>query len=237
MKASAAQQQHLLRLAELDQQIASAESKIADIRDGVHLAELRQIFIRASESMLQARTNLDNIEAELSRSESDLELVEKRIAQDNERLQSLSNHKDAEGITHELVSLKSRKSNLEDIELEILERKEEAVNELDKLAAERGDAQAAVQTAEASSEDELIKLQSGKMLLSEEHAKLLSGIGEELSALYIRKASRGIAAARLIGRDCNACRIALTSAAYEEVIATPQDEIATCTNCQAVLIR
>ena len=237
MKASAVQQQQLLRLAELDQQIAGSESKIREIREGVHIAELRQVMIKASEAMLQARTDLDNIEAELSRAESDLELVEKRISQDNERLKSMSNHKDAEGIQHELVSLKSRKSNLEDVELEILERKENAVNELAALAAARGDAQAAVDSAEASSQADLVKLQSGKMLLTEERAKLLAGLGEELSALYVRKAARGIAAARLIGRDCNACRIALTSAAYEEVIATPQDEIATCTNCQAVLIR
>ena len=237
MKASATQQEQMLRLAELDQQIDANESKISELLNGKQIAELRQAMIRSSEQLLQARTELDNIDAELRRSENDIELVEKRIAQDNERLQSSSSHKDAEGIQHELVSLKSRLSNLEDVELEILERKENAVSELEKLSVVRSEAALAVQSAEQYSESELIKLQSGLALLKAEHAKLLAGLGEDLVALYVRKASRGIAAARLIGRDCNACRIALTSAAYEEVIATPRDEIATCTNCQAVLIR
>ena len=237
MKASAEKQEQLLRLAELDQQIGGSQSKISELREGTHVAELRQVLIRSSEQLLEARTGLDNIETELRRSENDLELVEKRIAQDNERLKASSSHKDAEGIQHELVSLKARLSNLEDVELEILERKENAIAELERLSAARNEAQAAVQTAEEQTEAELIKLQSGLALLTTEHAKLLAGLEEELAALYVRKASRGIAAARLIGRDCNACRIALTSAAYEEVIATPRDEIATCTNCQAVLIR
>jgi len=237
MKASATQQEQVLRLAELDQQISATESKIADIRDGKLIAELRQVLIHSSERLLQARTELDNIETELRRSENDIELVEKRISQDNDRLKSSSSHKDAEGIQHELVSLKSRLSNLEDVELEILERKENASTELQALSAARNEAAAIVQSAEQESASELIKMQSGLALLVAEHAKLLAGLDEDLAALYVRKASRGIAAAKLIGRDCNACRIALTSAAYEEVIATPRDEIATCTNCQAVLIR
>ena len=237
MKASAEKQEQVLRLAELDQQIGATESKISDLRDGKVIAELRQVLIRSSEQLLQARTDLDNIETELRRSENDLELVEKRITQDNERLKSSSSHKDAEGIQHELLSLKARLSNLEDVELEILERKDNATSDLEKLTVARNEAQLAVQQAEEQADAELIKLQSGLALLKAEHAKLLSGLDEELAALYVRKASRGIAAARLIGRDCNACRIALTSAAYEDVIATPRDEIATCTNCQAVLIR
>jgi len=237
MKASAEKQEQVLRLAELDQQIGSTESKISDLNSGTHIAQLRQQLILASEALLQSRTELDNIETELRRSENDIELVEKRIDQDNQRLQSSSSHKDAEGIQHELVSLKARLSNLEDVELEILERKENAKTNVENLSAAREQAQVSVREAEDAVASELVKLQSGLELLKSEHGKVLSNLDEELAALYVRKASRGIAAARLIGRDCNACRIALTSAAYEDVIATPRDEIATCTNCQAILIR
>jgi predicted nucleic acid-binding Zn-ribbon protein len=164
-------------------------------------------------------------------------LVEKRIAQDNERLLTVSSHKDADGISHELVSLKSRLSNLEDVELEIMERRDSATSTLETLTAERADISQRLAAAEAAAEAEIVKLQSGLSLVAGERKTVQSLLPVELFELYEKKASRGVAAGRLINRDCDACRIALTSAAYEDVIATAQDEIATCPNCQAILVR
>ena len=149
----------------------------------------------------------------------------------------MSSHKDADGISHELVSLKARLSNLEDVELEIMERRDAATAALETLTAERADIAQKLSVAEATAEAEIIKLQSGLSLVAGERKSVQDSLPAELSELYEKKASRGVAAGRLINRDCDACRIALTSAAYEDVIATAQDEIATCPNCQAILVR
>ena len=237
MKATPEQQLQILRLAELDQELSVGSAQLRHLREGAAIAEVRSELIRSSERLLEGRTELENIDAELKRSESDLELVEKRIAQDNERLLTVSSHKDADGISHELVSLKARLSNLEDIELEIMERKDAATAALQALTAERSTIAERLAMAEAAAEAEMVKLQSGLTLVAAERKTILSNLPTELVELYEKKASRGVAAGRLIHRDCDACRIALTSAAYEDVIATAQDEIATCPNCQAILVR
>jgi len=237
MKATPDQQQQILRLAQLDQELSVGSAQLRHLREGAEIAAIRTELIQSSERLLEGRTELENITAELKRSESDLELVEKRIAQDNERLLTVSSHKDADGISHELVSLKARRSNLEDVELEIMERRDAATAALETLTAERADIAQKLSVAEAAAETEIIKLQSGLSLVAGERKSVQDSLPAELFELYEKKASRGVAAGRLINRDCDACRIALTSAAYEDVIATAQDEIATCPNCQAILVR
>ena len=237
MKATPDQQQQILRLAQLDQELSVGSAHLRHLREGAEIAAIRTELIQSSERLLEGRTELENITAELKRSESDLELVEKRIAQDNERLLTVSSHKDADGISHELVSLKARLSNLEDVELEIMERRDVATAALETLTAERAHIVQKLTVAEAAAEAEIIKLQSGLSLVAGERKSVQDFLPAELFELYEKKASRGVAAGRLINRDCDACRIALTSAAYEDVIATAQDEIATCPNCQAILVR
>jgi len=237
MKATPDQQQQILRLAQLDQELSVGSAQLRHLREGAEIAAIRTELIQSSERLLEGRTELENITAELKRSESDLELVEKRIAQDNERLLTVSSHKDADGISHELVSLKARRSNLEDVELEIMERRDAATAALETLTAERADIAQKLSVAEAAAEAEIIKLQSGLSLVAGERKNVQDSLPAELFELYAKKASRGVAAGRLINRDCDACRIALTSAAYEDVLATAQDEIATCPNCQAILVR
>ena len=237
MKATPAQQEQILRLAQLDQELSVGSAQLRHLREGAEIAAIRTELIHSSERLLEGRTELENITAELKRSESDIELVERRIAQDNERLLTISSHKDADGITHELVSLKARLSNLEDVELEIMERRDAATAALETLTAERSEISQRLAEAEAAAEAEIVKLQSGLTLVAGEHKSVQESLTSELYELYEKKASRGVAAGRLINRDCDACRIALTSAAYEDVIATAQDEIATCPNCQAILVR
>jgi predicted nucleic acid-binding Zn-ribbon protein len=108
---------------------------------------------------------------------------------------------------------------------------------LESLTAERADIAQKLSVAEAAAEAEIMKLQSGLSLVAGERKSVQDFLPAEIFELYEKKASRGVAAGRLINRDCDACRIALTSAAYEDVIATAQDEIATCPNCQAILVR
>ena len=64
-----------------------------------------------------------------------------------------------------------------------------------------------------------------------------SFISSELIELYDKKASRGVPVARLLGRECGACRISLGATAFNEVESLARDEIATCPECQAILVR
>ncbi len=62
---------------------------------------------------------------ELKRTEADVEVVDARIARDAERLRTSSSPKDVAALEQELAALGRRKSDLEDIELAVMETVEE----------------------------------------------------------------------------------------------------------------
>jgi predicted nucleic acid-binding Zn-ribbon protein len=82
-----------------------------------------------------------------------------------------------------------------------------------------------------------MKLRSGLDLLSNDRAQQAARLSTELMELYEKKASRGVPVGRLVGRDCGACHISLGATALNDVQSLPRDQIATCPECQAILIR
>lgn len=237
MKASEAQQADLLGLATLDQDIARSKAAIKNLSSGAQFSELRAAQRELAAKLINARNALDTVELELKRSETDLSLVEQRIAKDLSRLNITTNSKDAQGIQSELESLNRRKSDLEDIELAILDEKEAAAAVFATVASDKAAIDDELSAGEARNEAEIMKLRSGLDLMTNDRAQQASRIPTELLELFEKKAARGVPAAKLIGRECGACRISLGASAFNEVESLPHDEIATCPECQAILIR
>jgi predicted nucleic acid-binding Zn-ribbon protein len=237
MEATEAAQLDLLALANLDVEIMRSRRAIAELSDPALYATERGLQLELASKVIDARNLLDSIELELKRAETDLQLVEQRIAKDNERLAVTNSPKDAQGIQSELVSLAARKSDLEDAELYILERKEGAQSEYEAIAAQKHLVDADLEVAMSANEQQLLKLRSGLDLQIQDRAQQASRIAPDLLELFEKKASRGIPAARLVGRECGACRISLGASAYAEVSGLAKNIIATCPDCQAILIR
>jgi predicted nucleic acid-binding Zn-ribbon protein len=237
MKVPHAHQEVMLQVAGLDLELEALSSRLAELQTGAHLDALRTNLFAASSRMLEQQTQLENLQQELGKLEADIELVDKRIDLDKQRLSSTSSSKDAEGITSELRSLANRKSNLEDQELEIMEQVEQVSALVATESASRTSLSVELAEAEAALAGDITKLASKISIVETERAAKFAILSEEAANLFTKKAGRGIPAAALKGRDCDACRIGLTSSAYEDVVATPADEIATCPNCQAILVR
>jgi len=237
MKATETQQADLLSLANLDLEISRSKSAIKNLSTGSQFSELRGVQRDLAAKLINARNTLDTVELELKRSEADLKLVEQRIAKDKARLNSTNNSKDAQGIQSELESLARRKSDLEDIELAILEQQEEAKAVFATVSVDKAAVDDELSSSEGANEAEIMKLRSGLDLLTSSRAQQASRASAELLELYEKKAARGVAVGRLIGRECGACRISLGATALNEVQALPRDEIATCPECQAILVR
>lgn len=237
MKANLQDQKSLLELAQLDLDLARNSGEKAKLLASTEIELASGLALGLSDQLIDARNRVGDLELELKRSENDLELVEKRIAKDKDRLATTSSPKDAQGIEHELTSLAKRKSDLEDAELSILEildsvraelvsataSKEAAEKELDRLRTE-------LSTNVAGVEAKRIELVSAR-------EKLAATLDPELSTAYQRKADRGSSVGKLIGRECGACRLSITATNLDEIIALPADEIAECPNCQAYLVR
>ncbi|BDS50362.1 zinc ribbon domain-containing protein [Rhodoluna lacicola] len=237
MKASEIQQADLLSLSNLDLEITRTRVAIAALTSGEAFAALRQSQRDAAASLIESRNQLDSVELELSRAEADLKLVEQRIDKDNQRLNQTSSSKDAQGIQAELETLKKRKSDLEDFELSILERKEQAEAAYQVIIHDKKLIDDELATKESENEAQIIKLRSGLDLLTQQRNQQASRIQSDLLELYEKKSSRGLAIGRLVNRECGACRITIGATALAEISGLARDEVATCPDCQAILVR
>lgn len=237
MKASDSQQADLLTLSNLDLEITRARVALSVLTSGEAFSQLRQSQRDAASSLIESRNLLDSVELELSRAESDLKLVEQRIEKDNLRLNQTSSSKDAQGIQSELETLKKRKSELEDLELAVLERKEEVEAAYQTILSDKKTIDDELAAAESANETEILKKRSGLDLMTQQRAQQVGRIDGELFTLYEKKSSRGVAVGRLINRECGACRMTIGATALAEITSLAPDEIATCPDCQAILVR
>lgn len=237
MIASLGDQKQLLALAALDVELARISNSKKQAQSEAELEVASAETLRLSDLLIDARNAVGELEMELRRAEADLELVSNRINKDKQILSSTSSAKDAQGIEHELSTLANRNSELEDAQLQIMELLEVAQNTHDdlRLAKQAADETLSALQQRISSDLAGLELQSQKVLT--ERSSLISGIAQDLAAAYERKFSRGVAAGRLSGRDCGACRLSITATSFEELMALPSEEIAECPNCQAFLVR
>lgn len=237
MKANLQDQKRLLELVELDLSLVRNSSDKSKLLAATDIQVASEKALSLSDQLIDARNKVGDLELELKRSENDLELVEKRIAKDNERLATTSSSKDALGIEHELTTLAKRKSDLEDAELGTLEALELVRAELNAAQSAKSSAEQELGSLRSALAANAAELDSQRAELFSKRTALVGLLDPELAVAYQRKADRGVAVGKLLGRECGACRLSITATNLEEIVAMPADEIAECPNCQAYLVR
>jgi predicted nucleic acid-binding Zn-ribbon protein len=237
MIASLSDQKQLLAVAACDVELARISNSRKNAQAESELESKSAECLRLSDELIDARNAVGELEMELARAEADLGLVTNRISKDNQLLVKTSSAKDAQGIEHELKTLGTRKIELEDAQLQIMELLETAQISHKNLKQKKVSADEALASVQQRIASELADLDSQANSLQAERAELLGSIDQELSLAYERKFSRGVAVGRLSGRDCGACRLSITATSFEELMALPPEELAECPNCQAFLVR
>lgn len=237
MNATSADQRRLLDLAELDIRIRRAEAARKSPPQGARIAELlaqRQVLSQELTARLGVR---DDLRTELSRLESDVAVVDARVARDRDRLASSSNPKEAQGFESELASLARRKGELEDAELELMERLEQtdsAVAEQESLIAATND-----EGAKLSAEGKRIVAEATTALeqAARDRAAIAEAVPADLLAYYDRVAVRSSGAAMLRQRTCEGCRMVLSGTDLQTVRQAQIDAVLTCPECGCILVR
>jgi uncharacterized protein len=190
--------------------------------------------------LVRARTELGDIQREVSRAESDVQLVRDRAARDQARLDSgTGSAKDLQALQHELASLARRQSELEDVELEVMERAEDAESAVSQLDAERATLTAQLADLTRERDAALAQLDSEADTVGAPRADTVAGVGEDLVALYekIRGQSGGLGAAPLRQRRCGGCQLELNTVDMNRIKAAAQDEVLRCEECRRILVR
>lgn len=231
-------QARLLDLAACDLAIQRASVALRGLSDSLHIPTLEAALEAIRGRVHEALVEKESIQAELTRAESDVELVESRIAQDEERLVHTASAKDAQGLEHELDSLKKRRSDLEDIELAIMERLEQADSVLSGLEAERATAEGALSDARSQLDAKSAELTAERTTQKALRGTIVSSLPEDLHALYERQSERyGVGASHLRGGVSSASGVALTESDLQDIRTAAPDEVMLCPDSNAILVR
>lgn len=236
--APAATQALLLDMAALDLSLQRSHATLRDLAATLQIGALEETVEAAKSARHDAFVEVEGIKAELQRAESDVEVVEKRIASDTERLSNTSSARDAQGLEHELESLRKRRADLEDIELAIMERLENAEAALGGAEADVLEAENQLLAArdEESRQVELLTLEIRQHQSTREG--IVSQLPEDLYALYERQRERyGVGASHLRSGVSSASGVALTEADMQSVRNTPEDVVVLCPDSNAILVR
>ena len=241
MKADPFVQLKLLDVQALDSQLDTLRAQITSMPETTELARLGA---RKDELTLLVRNlgvDVDDLTAEQRKADRDVESVRTRRERDQGLIDSggVSNPKDLERMLHELESLARRISDLEDVEIEVMERLEaaqtaraEAEAEAEKIAAEFADVEAKRDQRSAE-----IKAQGAEV--TRERARTAEGMPADLMDLYtkLRAQKDGVGAAPLRQRQCGGCRLTLDASILGSIRAAATDEVVRCEECGRILVR
>ena len=126
MKSDVAQQHLLLTLAGIDAELVRLTHRATHLPEQLAydtaLAEVRA----ATDRLGALAVALDDVEAEVARMEAEVDAVRRREDRDRALLESGTvSPKQLEELQHELTTLERRQADLEDVLLEVMERREE----------------------------------------------------------------------------------------------------------------
>jgi len=233
-----------LRLLDL-QALDSALDRLAHRRRTLpELAEIDKLDAQVDalrDETVRAQTEVSDLAREQKKFEDDIEQIRTRRKRDEERLASgaITVAKQLEELQHEVATLQKRQSDLEDGELEVMERAETAQATLDGLTGQR-DALLADRDAAAIARDKAFEEIDAEIArTSAERAEMAGTFPEDLLKLYERlRADHGGVGAGAIERGrCGGCRLDLMNNEKADIKAASVDEVLRHEECGRIMVR
>jgi predicted nucleic acid-binding Zn-ribbon protein len=233
-------QWRLLDVQDHDLKLAQLAHRGRTLPEHTRLGELEQRLRVLGDRVVSARTVAGDVARDLARAEADVDQVRQRAARNTARLDTgQGSPKDLQALQHEIASLAGRQSSLEDVQLEVMERLDEAQSALAEREAEAARVEAEIAEVTRTRDETLAAIETESAGISRARADAAAGLPDDLLALYekVRRGAGGIGAARLYGRRCLGCRIELTPVDLGRFRAAPPDTVLRCEECGRILVR
>jgi predicted nucleic acid-binding Zn-ribbon protein len=241
VKASPEAQLALLELADLDAELARLDHRRRTLPEN---AELERLTVRSAEirdATTLADTQLSDLDREQARAERDVEQVRVRIDKDRDRLDGgkVSSARELESLQSEVISLRRRQGDLEEVVLELMERRETAESNRDHAAAEADSVAQETTAVSARRDAALAEIGEAAAKAGRTRASVAAGVPDELLALYdkLRDTHGGVGAAMLRRGRCEGCHVSLSTVDLNAVRAAAPDEVVRCEECRRILVR
>lgn len=236
MKIDSNQLPELIRLQQLLVEATKLDTRIRQLQTGESAEAIRVVLLEQSAKASQMLADHEEVERDVRRAEADLELVENRISKDKQRLAVSSDSKVITGIQHELESLAKRQGELEEAQLILMESIDQSNLEQEAIQLERMRLQAELSAATESAALDIANLSTELSTVNGEMAEIRKAVSAELVELFDKIRVRGTAVGKLKDSTCGACNMNLTSTAVGQLSAVPNDELARCPECSAILV-
>ena len=238
LKAAPEDQALLLDLQSLDtklQQLARRAQKLPEHEMLESLAARRAELERTRAEQFGA---VEDGRLELTRTEADVAVVEARIARDAQRLATSSSVKDVAALEQELDALARRKSDLEDIELAVMESLESREAALAATDAEIAALAASIADATTARDAELASIEGERSHAGANRQTVAGKVPAELLALYEKQRERyGVGASHLRGGVSSASGVALNATEMNRIRGAAPDDVILCPDSNAILVR
>ena len=234
-------QLRLLDLQEQDTRLGQLAHRRSHLPDIARLADVTDRLARVTDEVIAAETIASDLDRDQGRAERDVETVVERMRRDRELLDSgsIADPRQLQSLQAELESLTRRRSDLEDVELEVMERVEGAraavamlLERRDSLTAERDELAANVADQRGVIDAERREVEATREQIAAE-------LPADLLALYekIRADHGGVGAARLYRGACEGCHLAMPPNEIEAIRAAAAEEVLRCEECRRILVR
>jgi len=239
MKASPSDQRQILDIQRHDLALTALAHKLATLPEIAALSAATVKSNNTRDLRIAAETELSDVTRELKRAEGDVEQVVIRLQKDEARLNSgTGTPKELESLQHEVISLNARRSELEEVELEVMLRVDGIKLRIDELKAL--EATLATEIAELTDRKNVVSLalESESVQLKTERAVTVTSVDKEIYDLYEKiRSGGGAGAAALLGGQCLGCNLTINSVDLKRMLDSAEDEVIRCEECRCILVR
>ena len=188
----------------------------------------------------EVKAERDKVHAEERRLDDESTALGERAEEADKKLYSgtVTSPRELQAMQADIEMLKRHRSELEDEELEVMERREALDADLaqldgviDGLAASVKRLMDSIAASEAEIDGEIAAETAAR-------AQLAAPINDALLRDYEKRRAqnKGAGAARLVGATCQACHLTIPSTEAERIRRAEGQEIAYCDNCSAILV-
>ena len=241
LNADPASQLRLLDLQALDTALDRLAHRRQTLPEIATIEALAARLREVDDALVVARTLDTDLAREQLKAEADVDQVRARAERDQQRLDagSVGSPRELENLQSEIASLSKRRTDLEDVVLEVMERREAAQSDIAASSAEREKLAGESTAACAQRDRTFAEIDSEIATTTSARAAVARDIPAELLALYekIRDSSDGVGAAALHRGRCEGCHLSLNPGDLGHMRDAAPDAVIRCEECRRILVR
>lgn len=222
----------LYRLQEVDLEIESGERALKEVKS--QLGE-SQVVIKTQKQLETEQKNLDDLSRQQRSAEWEIDDITTKLKAAEEQLfgGKVKNPKELTNLQHEVEAFKTRRNQLEEKALEIIDQVEQAEARIAKINGELDKLTADWRRQQKELSDEMTRLKDSLADLKAKRQRLAGEIDPPAFEFYqdLRK-GKGIAVARVEQGICRGCRISLPTTDLQQA---RSGNLVQCSSCGRIL--